>query len=110
MLRKGGLLTPACVALAMMLAGCGDDAPDVPPTRDDARKALAARLTERHLSFRWVVCVDEGARSGDEVVFRCNVNFGAPHIPGYCVVVRQGRAVTHVEDPSLRCRRERGAE
>ncbi|HLE44127.1 MAG TPA: hypothetical protein VJB36_08940 [Methylomirabilota bacterium] len=109
--RGAALVSLASVALVFIAgAGCGDGTPTTAPTPDAARVALAARLTERHLSFRWVACVDEGARHGGEIVFRCNVNFGAPHIPGYCVVVRGGRAVTHLEEPSLRCRRERGRE
>ena len=56
---------------------------------------------------RDVRCVDEGVRRGGEAVFRCNVNFGEPHIEGYCVVIREGRAITQVEDRALRCRRTR---
>ena len=52
-------------------------------------------------------CVDEGVRRDGAPVFRCNVNFGEPHIEGYCVLVRDGRAVTQVEDRGLRCRRTR---
>ena len=43
-------------------------------------------------------CVDGGVRRDGAPVFRCNVNFGEPHIEGYCVLVRDGRAVTQVED------------
>lgn len=105
-------LRPLALGLTALVAGigCGADRAPARVSVDDARVALGDRLTERHLSFRWIVCLDEGARHAGEVVFRCNVNFGAPHIPGYCVVVRKGRAVTHVEEPSLRCRRERGRE
>lgn len=106
--REAALLAVVCAGALIAGTGCGDDDAASRVTAGDARAALADRLTERHLSFRWIACVDEGARQGGEVVFRCNVNFGAPHIPGYCVVVRKGRAVTQVEEPSLRCRRERG--
>jgi signal transduction histidine kinase len=44
-----------------------------------------------------VRCVDAGVRRDGAAVHRCNVNFGEPHIVGYCVVVREGRAVTQVE-------------
>jgi hypothetical protein len=54
--------------------------------------------------------VDEGVRRGDEAVFRCTVNFGDPHIEGYCVVIREGRAITQVEDRALRCRRTRAGD
>jgi hypothetical protein len=93
---------------AALVAGCGGDGgASASPTPAAAQDAMAARLAARDLSFRYVRCVDGGARRGAETVFRCNVNFGEPHIEGYCVVVRGGRAVTQVEDPSLRCRRTR---
>jgi hypothetical protein len=95
------------LAAAALTVGCGDGGTPVTPTPASAQDAMAARLAARDLSFRYVRCVDGGVRRGAETVFRCNVNFGEPHIEGYCVVVRGGRAVTQVEDPSLRCRRTR---
>jgi hypothetical protein len=96
------------LAAAALLAGCGGDGgTPASPTPAAAQDAMAARLAAMDLSFHYVRCVDGGVRRGAETVFRCNVNFGEPHIEGYCVVVRGGRAVTQVEDPSLRCRRTR---
>jgi hypothetical protein len=96
------------LAAAALVAGCGGDGgASASPTPAAAQDAMAARLAARDLSFHYVRCVDGGARRGAETVFRCNVNFGEPHIEAYCVVVRGGRAVTQVEDPSLRCRRTR---
>ncbi len=112
------------LAAVALVAGCGGDggtgspAPPASPSPASpappaslspaaAQDAMAARLTAKDLSFHYVRCVDGGVRRGAETVFRCNVNFGEPHIEGYCVVVRGGRAVTQVEDPSLRCRRTR---
>lgn len=109
-------MTRRAVALAAALAllqGCGGGGSgeagvaEVPPTAAGARRALAARLDAKDLSYRDVHCVDEGVRRGREAVFRCNVNFGEPHIEGYCVVIREGRAITQVEDRALRCRRTR---
>jgi hypothetical protein len=100
------------VALAIA-AGCGGGtspsapAGDAPATAAGAEQALAARLTGRELSFDWVRCVDAGVRREGAPVHRCNVNFGEPHIEAYCVLVREGRAVTQVEDRTLRCRRTR---
>jgi hypothetical protein len=76
--------------------------------RADVEAALAARLSARSLSFRWVRCLDSGVRQAGDVVWRCNVNFGEPHIEGYCALLRDGALTTHVEDPSLRCHRVRG--
>ena len=71
------------------------------------QRPLRPRLDAKDLSYRDVRCVDEGVRRGGDAVFRCNVNFGEPHIEGYCVVLREGRAITQVEDRALRCRRTR---
>ncbi len=96
------------LAVAVLLAGCaGGSSPTDRPTAAAAQDALSARLEAKSLSVRYVACVDGGVRKGAETVFRCNVNFGEPHIEGYCVVVRGGAAVTQWEDPSLRCRRTR---
>lgn len=109
-MRRRVLALAAALGVA---AGCGGGtspsapAGGAPPTAPGAEQALAARLTGRDLSFRWVRCVNEGVRRDGAPVFRCNVNFGEPHIEGYCVLVRDGRAVTQVEDPGLRCRRTR---
>jgi hypothetical protein len=62
-------------------------------------RRLRQRLDAKHLSYRWVVCVREHA------VFRCNVDFGDPHIVRYCAVVRRGRLVTDREDPRIHCGR-----
>ena len=109
-------MTRRALALAAALAlvqGCGGGGSGVagvaeaPPTAAGARRALAARLDAKDLTYREVRCVDEGVRRRDQAVFRCNVNFGEPHIEGYCVVLRDGRAITQVEDRALRCRRTR---
>lgn len=72
--------------------------------------ALLARLEAKDLSVKWVACADEGATFEDRPVLRCNVSFGDPHIEGYCATVRDGVLVTHVEEPALRCARERTPE
>jgi hypothetical protein len=110
----------ALLAIAALAAGCGggDGSPSSPAqpappaafpvSASGAEGALTARLEARSLSMEWVRCVRSGARSGrGEPVFRCNVNFGEPKIWPYCVVVRDGAAVTNGEEPALRCRRTR---
>jgi hypothetical protein len=97
--------------LLLALAGCGGSSgPAVEETASGVEEAPLARLEGKNLSVEWVVCVDEGATASGRPVFRCNVNFGDPHIEGYCAVVEDGRLVTHVERPDLRCARERTAE
>ena len=61
---------------------------------------LRARLDAKHLSYTWVRCTREAT------AFRCNVNFGDPHIVQYCSVVRGGRIVTDHENPRIRCGRK----
>jgi hypothetical protein len=62
-------------------------------------RLLRGRLDARHLSYRWVRCVRERS------AFRCNVDFGDPHIVQYCALVRGGRLVTDHEDERIRCGR-----
>jgi hypothetical protein len=70
-----------------------------------ARKALVQHLHDRQLSFRWVACArTDRSYRGAEIV-RCNVNFGAPHIEVYCVVLHGGRLVTNFQDPKIACGR-----
>ncbi|MFN8123286.1 MAG: hypothetical protein U0237_12740 [Thermoleophilia bacterium] len=110
----------AVLAIAALVAGCGggDGSPSspaqpatpasFPATVAGAEGALQARLEARSLSTHYVRCAASDATSGrGEPIFRCNVNFGEPHIWPYCVVVRDGAAVTNVEEPALRCRRTR---
>lgn len=82
----------AAAAAALVLAG------GAPPARV-AESLLRARLDARSLSYRWVRCVEERG------VFRCNVNFGEPHVVRYCAVVRGGRLVTDRDDRRIRCGR-----
>jgi hypothetical protein len=107
--RRGALALAGFIALA----GCGGADPTEPaaePTKAGVEAALLARLEAKDLSVEWVVCVDEGAEWDGAPVYRCNVNFGDPHIEGYCALVEEGRLVTHVERPELRCARERTGE
>ena len=102
-------LTPFAV-LSLALAGCGGGAPPPANTARNVQTALLDRLEEKLLSVRWVTCVASGYDFESERVFRCNVNFGDPHIESYCALLRGGELLTHVEEPALRCARERTAE
>lgn len=93
---------------AALLAGCGgsDSAEESPPaTRTAVREALESRLLDKKLSFEWVYCLRTPRTFGGDPIFRCNVNFGEPHIVIYCVTLRDGELVTNREQPAIRCGR-----
>ena len=95
----------------LVLAGCGGSDSDTtasPARAQDVRAALEARLVARKLSYRWVVCVRTKRSFAASPIFRCNVNFGEPHIVRYCATLGDGRLVTSSEQPAMRCGREAG--
>ncbi|MFN8111425.1 MAG: hypothetical protein U0Y82_16525 [Thermoleophilia bacterium] len=113
-MRPHVVVVPLILAAGALVGCAGGGSAPAPttaaaaaPTAADAATALRARLTARQLSLHHVTCIDEGVRRAGRTVFRCNVNFGEPHIIGYCVTVTDGVAVTNVEDPTLRCNRTR---
>jgi hypothetical protein len=103
--RRLSLLVPLVAALAAGCAGSGVEA-----TPAEAEAALQDRLERRELSVTWVRCVGSGYRYEGERVFRCNVNFGDPHIEAYCAVFLQGELATQFERPELRCARKRDSD
>ena len=68
-----------------------------------AERALRAHLEDQYLSVRWVRCVDSGLRYRGTRSFRCNVNFGDPHIVAYCGAFVGGAFVTDRRLKDLRC-------
>jgi hypothetical protein len=102
-LRWGSL----ALALALFLSGCGrSETTSAPPTAREIRDALESRLLDRNLSFRWVVCVPTRASFAGSTIFRCNVNFGEPHIVRYCATLEGGHLITDREEPAMRCGRD----
>jgi hypothetical protein len=92
----------------LLVSGCGGSDSDTtasPARAQDVRAALEARLVARKLSFRWVVCVPTKRSFAASPIFRCNVNFGEPHIVRYCATLADGRLVTNREQPGMRCGR-----
>ena len=75
--RRAALLAAALV----VLAGCGGSAETSPA---EVKEALEARLVGKKLSFEWVYCLRTRRSFEDRTIFRCNVNFGEPHIVIYC--------------------------
>jgi hypothetical protein len=72
----------------------------------EVQAALEARLIDRKLSYRWVACVRTKASFAGSSIFRCNVNFGEPHIVRYCATLDDGELVTNREEPTMRCGRD----
>ena len=89
-----------------LLAACGgsnDSSADAEPA--NVRAALEARLLGKKLSYEWVVCVRTRRSFAGRPIFRCNVNFGEPHIVRYCATLGDGRLVTDREQPRMQCGR-----
>jgi hypothetical protein len=94
------------LALLLLLGACGGSHTTSDGVNAAAVKAaLQARLLERKLSYRWVVCVRTKRSFAGSPIFRCNVNFGEPHIVRYCATLEGGRLVTNREQPEMRCGR-----
>jgi hypothetical protein len=94
------------LVLALLLGACrGSPAASTGAEAAEVRAALEARLLGKKLSYRWVVCVRTKRSFTGSPVFRCNVNFGEPHIVRYCATLGAGQFVTNREQPKIRCGR-----
>jgi hypothetical protein len=89
--KAARLLVP--ILLLAIAAGCGGAKAETPGS---VAVRLQKRLEARDLPPRWVVCVASRMRLSGRTVFRCNVNFGDPHIEIYCAVAA-GRGVRAAE-------------
>lgn len=95
------------LALLLLLAACrSSNTISARPEAAEVRAALEARLLGKKLSYRWVVCVRTKRSFAGSPIFRCNVNFGEPHIVRYCATLEDGQLVTDREQAKLRCGRE----
>jgi len=104
-LRCSALLL--ALALLLLVAACGGSHTTSDSAKAAAvRTALQARLLEKKLSYRWVVCVRTKRSFTGSPIFRCNVNFGEPHIVRYCATLEAGQFVTNREQPEMRCGRD----
>jgi hypothetical protein len=95
------------LAMLLLLAACGRSqatAVNVKPAA--VRAALEKRLLGRKLSYRWVVCVETKRLFAGSPIFRCNVNFGEPHIVRYCATLDDEHLTTNREEPEMRCGRD----
>ena len=104
-MRRSALLL--ALALLLLLPACGGSQTTSDSAKVAAVKAaLQARLLERKLSYRWVVCVRTKRSFAGSPIFRCNVNFGEPHIVRYCATLEDGDLVTNREQSEMRCGRD----
>jgi hypothetical protein len=103
--RRSALLL--ALALLLLLAACGSSqTTSVNAKAADVRAALENRLLGKKLSYRWVVCVRTKRSFAGNAIFRCNVNFGEPHIVRYCATLQDGQFVTNREQPAMHCGRD----
>ncbi len=92
----------ALLAALTLAAGCGGEAET---SRAAVRAALEARLDGKRLSYEWVYCLRTRRTFEEKTIFRCNVNFGEPHIVIYCVTLDGDTLLTNRERPGIRCGR-----
>jgi hypothetical protein len=95
------------LAVPLLVVACGSsDSTSAGASSDEVRAALEARLLGKKLSYRWVVCLRTERSFAGSQIFRCNVNFGEPHIVRYCATLDAGQFVTNREQPKMRCGRD----
>jgi hypothetical protein len=92
-------ISSSALALAVLLAACGGSS-----TSSTLESKLREHLTERDLSVKWVRCA-RGAGS----VYRCNVNFGDPHVQIYCAKLIDGDLRAAEWRQAVRGRQDRAA-
>jgi hypothetical protein len=83
-------LSLAAAIFVVAAAGCGGGESHA-ITGTKVASALRARLVARDLPPHWVACVPTRARVRGLTAFRCNVNFGDPHVEAYCAVLDRDR-------------------
>lgn len=96
-------------AAVALLAGCGGSSASptlAEATPAAAKRLMTARLNAKHLAFRWVACVRVSRTYRHVPITRCNVNFGDPHVEGYCLLLRDGKLVTDHDDPAIPCKHD----
>jgi hypothetical protein len=103
--RRSALLL--ALALLLLVTACGSShMTSVNAKAADVGAALEDRLLGKKLSYRWVVCVRTKRSFAGSPIFRCNVNFGEPHIVRYCATLEDGDLVTNHDQSEMRCGRD----
>ena len=103
---RSGVLLLALAALLLIVACGSSDSTSASAKSDEVKAALEARLLSKKLSYHWVVCLRTERSFAGSQIFRCNVNFGEPHIVRYCATLDAGQFVTNREQPKMRCGRD----
>ena len=94
-------------AVLLLVVACGSwDSTSADAKSGEVKAALEARLLGKKLSYRWVVCLRTERSFAGGQIYRCNVNFGEPHIVRYCATLEAGQFVTNREQPEMRCGRD----
>lgn len=88
-MKRLQLVVVAAVVVAAA-AGCGGNASHA-VTGTNVASTLRASLVARDSPPHWVACVPTRARVRGLTAFRCNVNFGDPHVEAYCAVLDRDR-------------------
>ncbi len=101
------LLAAAVLIVASLLAAHaaqagGGAARDV-STRAAVEAALRRRLDRAYLSYQWVLCARMDRTYAGLRLWRCNVDFGDPHIVQYCAVLDGRKLITDRENRALDC-------
>ena len=100
------------LAIAALIASClsggsgawaGGHTTSRTPSRSAVEAALRRRLDRADLSYQWVVCVKMDRFYRGSRVWRCNVDFGDPHIVQYCVILNRHGLITDRENHALNC-------
>lgn len=90
-------------AFAVGAAGEGGKSVQSGATRAAVEAALQRRLDRAYLSYQWVFCVGMDRFYHGWRVWRCNVDFGDPHIVQYCVILKGHTLLTDRENHALDC-------
>jgi hypothetical protein len=92
-------ISTSALALALLLAACGGST-----GTESIESKLRNHLTERSLSVKWVRCA-----AARDSVYRCNVNFGDPHVQVYCATLVDGELRAAEWRQAVRGRQDRAA-
>jgi hypothetical protein len=105
------LLVAACgLALSLVLAAIYQSSrpagtPRISFSSTRVETALRQRLHGEGLSYEWVTCVPTFHVYQRRRLFRCNVNFGDPHVEPYCATLIGHSLLTDHQNSRLSCGR-----
>jgi hypothetical protein len=92
-------ISSSALALVLVAVACGGST-----GTESIESKLRDQLTERSLSVKWVRCAPPRGS-----VYRCNVNFGDPHVQVYCAALVDGELRAAEWRQAVRGRQDRAA-